>query len=82
MIYSKDWDGMAYGLAVEQLREGMSEGRAKCVARLGNSSVYDGLHSSFLEKALSTVTQSVTLAVGQALAAVEVGMGKLSKGGS
>lgn len=73
---------MAYGLAVEQLRLAISKGRAKCVARLGNSSVYDGLHSSFLEKALATGTQSVTLAVGQALPAAEVGVGKLSKGGS
>lgn len=47
---------------------------------VGNSSVYDGLHLTYLEKALASVTQHITLDVGSALK--KVGLDPSSFGGS
>ncbi len=45
---------------------------------VGNSSVYNGLHLSYFEKALQSVSLSVTLDVGKALAAAGISPGELS----
>ena len=47
---------------------------------VGNSSVYNGQHLTYFEKALSSVTQHITLDVGSALKAV--GIDPDSLGGS
>jgi len=47
---------------------------------VGNSSVYEGQHLTYFEKALGSVTQHITLDVGSALK--KVGLDQSSLGGS
>ena len=48
---------------------------------VGNSSVYEGQHLVYFEKALSSVTQRVTMDVGKALMAIGLNTSALASGG-
>ena len=51
------------------------------ISIVGNSSVYEGQHLVYFEKALGSVTQHVTLDVGKALMDIGVNTSALAGGG-
>lgn len=64
-------------LVLTQLSEKFKDGMLP-VDIVGNSSVYDGVHLVYFEKALASLTQHVTLNVGAALEKVGLDPSSLS----
>ena len=64
-------------LVLTQILENFKDGMLP-IDIMGNSSVYDGQHLVYFEKALASVTQHITLNVGAALKAVGLDPSSLS----
>ena len=67
-------------LVLSQIVENYQNGNLP-ISIMGNSSVYEGQHLVYFEKALSSVTQHVTLDVGKALMDIGVNTSALAGGG-
>ena len=67
-------------LVLSQIVENYSNGMLP-ISIVGNSSVFEGQHLVYFEKALSSVTQHVTLDVGKALMDIGVNTSALGSGG-
>ena len=67
-------------LVLTQIVESYQNGMLP-ISIVGNSSVFDGQHLVYFEKALGSVTQHVTLDVGKALMAIGVNTSALGGGG-